>query len=61
MTSHRPESEVENPYESPRDVEIRQMKSLRTIERENETLATIGCLVLIAVVAAFAILGFVGQ
>jgi len=46
-------SSAENPYESPRDAMSSPPKSLERIRRENETLATFGCVVLLAIVGAF--------
>jgi len=48
---------AENPYESPRDAASNSPKSLERIRRENETLATIGCVVLLATVGAMVMMG----
>jgi len=49
----RSSESVENPYESPREAAPGPPKSLERIRRENETLATIGCVVLLATVGVF--------
>lgn len=41
-----------NPYESSKEAASSPRKSLERIRRENETLATIGCVVLLAIVGA---------
>jgi hypothetical protein len=57
----RANQSAENPYESPREAASGPPKSLERIERENETLATIGCVVLLAIVGAFVVLGAVAS
>jgi hypothetical protein len=57
----RASQSAENPYESPRDATSSPPKSLERIRRENETLATIGCVVLLAIVGVFVLMGAVAS
>jgi hypothetical protein len=52
---------TENSYESPREAASSPRKSLERIRRKNETLATIGCVVLLAIVRAFVMIEAVGS
>jgi hypothetical protein len=50
-----------NPYESPHDATSRPPRNLERMRRENETLATIGCVVLLAIVGVFVMMGAVAS
>jgi hypothetical protein len=57
----RARQSAENPYESPREAASSPPKSLERIRRENGTLATIGCVVLLAIVGVFVMMGAVAS